>query len=43
MFRRFQTDTTRAIDDMKRECATNLRRCAELQRDLDELRKKTRA
>ena len=41
-FRRFQAETASAIDDLKRECTTNLRRCGELQRDLDELRKKLR-
>jgi hypothetical protein len=28
-----------AIDILRRDCATNLRRCGELQRDIDALRK----
>ena len=28
-----------SIDVIKRDCATNLRRCGELQRDIDALRK----
>ena len=28
-----------ADDELRRECATNLRRCAELQRDIDRLLK----
>jgi hypothetical protein len=42
MFRRLQADTAAAIDALRRECTTNLRRCGELQRDLDELRRKLR-
>jgi len=42
VFRRFRADITAAVEHLKHECATNLRRCAELQRDLDELRRRIR-
>jgi hypothetical protein len=42
MFRRLQADTAAAIESLRRECAMNLRRCGELQSDLDELRRKVR-
>jgi hypothetical protein len=43
MFRRFQAETAAVVDALRRECSTNLRRCGELQRDLDELRRKLRS
>jgi hypothetical protein len=32
-------DNTAAIDTLNRECATNLRRCAELQVEIDHIRR----